>query len=57
MGMFRRCRQLPLALGMPLEIISKFVKKKKSKLIFIHNFIFPENIWPRKKLSWALLVD
>lgn len=31
MGVFRRCRQLPLALGMPLEIIPKFVKKKKKQ--------------------------
>lgn len=32
MGVFRRCRQLPLALGIPLEIISKFVKKKQTDL-------------------------
>ena len=34
MGVFRRCRQLPLALGMPLEIISKFVKKKKQTYLY-----------------------
>lgn len=39
MDVFRRCRQLPLALGMPLEIISKFVKKKKANLsLYITSF-------------------